>query len=191
MPHRPRNDHSHLDSRHSFRGKTVRFCGVAEVEWKWKGGGVLGVSRSKTHGSILFWLTDSIDTSYINLNQTIKKKKKRNQSVWWGRLGVRAQRFPDKGFCFQSVDAGWSRFRWLHVRRVHGDTLWSEHETRTEQTSSSLPTLLTVTTDSLLFLWTRNSLHIVLTYQQMTEYTQRSAVTLWPPTGDLNNTDSL
>lgn len=74
------NDHKHLDFHSNLWGggpKTKQSNLSSEPEKK--ACGVLGVSRLKAHAGwskllvfILFWLSSSFDTSYINLSKTIK-----------------------------------------------------------------------------------------------------------------------
>lgn len=80
------NDHKHLDFHSNLWGgggpktKQSNFAAWEQSsEPEKKACGVLGVSRLKAHAGwskllvfILFWLSSSFDTSYINLSKTIK-----------------------------------------------------------------------------------------------------------------------
>lgn len=79
---------------------------------------VLGVSRLEAHVGrlyfqlkcfVLFWLSGSIDTSYISLHKTIKHWLKCSAG---GLSGVvsRPMQHNDKDFCFQILRDGLMRF---------------------------------------------------------------------------------
>lgn len=81
------NDHKHLDFHSNLWGggpktKQSNFAAWEQSsEPEKKACGVLGVSRLKAHAGwskllvfILFWLSSSFDTSYINLSKTIKNE---------------------------------------------------------------------------------------------------------------------
>lgn len=80
----PNNDHQ--DFHNNFKGKKgPNLAALAAVEWNWKespwGAGSVQIEstcwslESELKGFVLFWLSCFIDTSYINLSKTLKKKQ--------------------------------------------------------------------------------------------------------------------
>lgn len=80
----PNNDHQ--DFHNNFKEKKgPNLAALAAVEWNWKespwGAGSVQIEstcwslESELKGFVLFWLSCFIDTSYINLSKTFKKKQ--------------------------------------------------------------------------------------------------------------------